>query len=190
MASIQKIGESLWRVQIYRHGQRRSSTFKAEADAKRWAAKIEGRIDATDTLALSCVPRRILEAIATVPYSLAEVQEAAIPVDHMIGIYFLLEREEVVYVGQSATNILGRIAKHQREGKKFDAFAYMRCDIEDIDAMEEKYILAFMPKGNYSTGSSRPRQFVTAKQRRGRPPTPAIPVWMRPGYVEPESSTT
>lgn len=83
---------------------------------------------------------------------MTEVVEAAVPLDNMVGIYFLIKDSEVVYVGQSTVNILGRVAKHIRNGKEFDSFSYMRCDVEDIDAMEAKYITAFSPRLNTSFG--------------------------------------
>ena len=115
---------------------------------------MEGRIDATDTLALSAVPKRMLEAIASAPYTMAEIVEASIPVENLVGVYFLIKNDEVVYVGQSSINILGRIAKHLRSNKEFDSFSYMRCDKEDIDAMEAKYIAALIPRLNVSFGKN------------------------------------
>lgn len=155
MAHIEKLPSGKFRAHICRRGKRQSSAFELESDARRWAAKMEGRIDATDHLALSAIPKRILDAMNSIPYTAPEILEAAIPIDHMTGIYFLIRDLEVVYVGQSATDILGRIAKHRRDGREFDSFSYMRCDIEDIDAMEEKYILALMPRENYSVRRAR-----------------------------------
>lgn len=152
MASIQKITDRKWRVQIYRRGKRKSATFTLEADAIRWANKIEGKFDMTDKLVLSVVPKRVLDAICSIPHTATDVMDAAIYVGDMVGIYFLINKDEIVYVGQSSIDMLARVSKHRREGKVFDYFSYIRCDLCDLDALEEKYISAFMPRLNFSLG--------------------------------------
>lgn len=118
----------------------------------------------TSHLALSAIPKRVLEAIRTTPYTEMEILDAAIPAENMAGIYFLIHEESIVYVGQSTIDVLTRIAKHRREGKVFDAFSFMRCHADEIDEMEQKYITAFMPKLNFSLGR---RQLPTPSPRHG-----------------------
>lgn len=45
MATIIKLKSGAWRVQVRRKGKYASQTFRAHADAKRWATEIERRID-------------------------------------------------------------------------------------------------------------------------------------------------
>jgi len=60
----------------------------------------------------------------------------------MIGIYFLKQKDEVVYVGQSI-NIHRRIEQHK--DKKFDNYSYIQCSKDMLNCTEEAYILRFNP---------------------------------------------
>lgn len=61
-------------------------------------------------------------------------------------IYFLIDGEEVVYVGQT-TKGLSRIEVHRRN-KKFDKVYAILCEEEDLDYCENTYILKYAPKYN------------------------------------------
>lgn len=50
MATILKLRSGAWRVQVRRKGMYASNTFRAHADAKRWATEIERRIDLGQSL--------------------------------------------------------------------------------------------------------------------------------------------
>lgn len=89
--------------------------------------------------------------MAAVPHSLKEVLEAVVPARSMVGVYFLVKDSEVIYVGQSI-DVLGRISKHRREGRDFDAYTYMLCEKDKLDRLEATYITAFMPWLNLSLG--------------------------------------
>jgi predicted GIY-YIG superfamily endonuclease len=65
----------------------------------------------------------------------------------LVGIYFLILRDEIVYVGQS-TNILLRIAEHQKQGKVFDRFSFVLVPADHLDEHEAEYIVKFSPRGN------------------------------------------
>jgi hypothetical protein len=65
------------------------------------------------------------------------------------GIYFLIQEDEIVYVGQSVT-VHNRINQHVGV-KEFDRFTYIRCKPEELDVLETKYILKFKPKYNFDS---------------------------------------
>ena len=167
MASIQKNGNK-WRVQLTIKGDRRSATFDSEEAAKFWAADTTSRIRriaklpafsdkiaAAQTLLVTSMPKRVLLAIASAPYSQEEILEACIPAQSLVGIYFLVKNKEVIYVGQSGFDVLARISKHRREGRDFDAYAFMQCDKDKVDEFESMYITALMPELNMSLGKTR-----------------------------------
>ena len=61
----------------------------------------------------------------------------------LCGIYFLMNDNEVVYVGQSI-DIHRRINKH-KESKTFDKIYYLEVDKQNLDEIEKKYILEYQP---------------------------------------------
>lgn len=61
-------------------------------------------------------------------------------------IYFLIDNEEVVYVGQT-TNGLARIEVHRRD-KQFDKVYTILCEPENLDHIENSYIMKYQPKYN------------------------------------------
>ncbi len=60
-------------------------------------------------------------------------------------IYFLIEKDEVVYVGQT---IQGMLRPFQHKDKNFDTIKIIYCTPEDLDKLEEKYIKKYLPKYN------------------------------------------
>ena len=62
-------------------------------------------------------------------------------------IYFLLDQEEVVYVGQSR---LGVCRPFQHTTKIFDSVSVLECKEEELDFLESKFILKYKPKYNHS----------------------------------------
>lgn len=64
------------------------------------------------------------------------------------GIYFLIQNNEIVYVGKS-NSVYFRISQHLKHGtKKFDSFAYIECSEEQLDVLEARYYLKFRPAYN------------------------------------------
>jgi len=64
------------------------------------------------------------------------------------GVYFLIENNEVVYVGQS-NDIESRIRNHRYENtKQFSEVVYFRCKQNTLRYHEKKYIKLFLPKYN------------------------------------------
>ena len=81
-----------------------------------------------------------------------EITAAAVPWTRHTGVYFLLHRGEVVYVGQSV-NVYSRIAQHTF--KEFDSFAYIPCRECNLDKLESLYIHVLQPRlnGRQSNGA-------------------------------------
>ena len=161
--SITKNGK--FRAQIERNGIRQSKVFDAEEEAKIWAEKIEARILKRKKL-LSLVsdvagqpselrgllPSRVIRALSDVPYMHDEILEAAIPCKSLVGVYFLIKDEQIVYVGQSV-DVLRRISRHRDNDILFDSFTIVFCEKGEMDGLEAKYIDAFLPKYNRATPS-------------------------------------
>jgi predicted GIY-YIG superfamily endonuclease len=75
---------------------------------------------------------------------------AANDVEKTSGVYFLINDEEIVYVGQSV-NIHSRIHDHTSSNgmrKKFNKFAFVCCNEDELDAVESVYIHMLQPKDN------------------------------------------
>lgn len=64
----------------------------------------------------------------------------------LIFIYFLLDNNEVVYVGQT-TQGLSRPFSHHRD-KTFNEIRLIYCKADQLDELENKYILKYNPKYN------------------------------------------
>lgn len=64
------------------------------------------------------------------------------------AVYFLLDDDEVVYVGKSV-NLHMRLADHFRyPGFAFNGFAFVVCDRDILGYEEAKYIGKYRPKHN------------------------------------------
>ena len=75
-----------------------------------------------------------------------EILSAKLNKTMMSGIYFLIQDNEIIYVGQSV-NIFARIATHI-EQKEFDSYAYLECPPEQLNTYESLYIHTLRPKLN------------------------------------------
>jgi hypothetical protein len=74
------------------------------------------------------------------------------------AVYFLYNREKVVYVGQSRT-LKWRIETHLSEGiKRFDAVAFIPCTIDRLLSIETHYIRKLLPQYNHCGVASSARQ--------------------------------
>jgi excinuclease UvrABC nuclease subunit len=74
-----------------------------------------------------------------------QIAKLALPWQRSSGVYFLVQDQEVVYVGQSV-NIYSRIAQHP--DKKFDKYAFVPCEVELLDKLESLYIHTLKPRLN------------------------------------------
>ena len=88
----------------------------------------------------------------------AEIVSAANPYELATGVYFLIDGDKVVYVGQSV-NVYTRISEHH--DKLFDSFAFIPCEREMLNALESLYIHVLRPplNGNQHGGKQAPLSF-------------------------------
>jgi len=83
------------------------------------------------------------------------------------GIYFLIDEDNIVYVGQTKLWVVSRIIDHMVL-KKFDRFFFVACPRELLDVIETYYIYKFRPRDNgkmkhgFSTVAGR-RDILTEK---------------------------
>lgn len=163
MASIHIRSNGKFQAKVRKAGHTASKTFDTNEEAVDWARRFETGLAKYQHNVLNnhravelapllgFIPLRVLNALSRTPYTSRDILDASVEADKMIGIYFLIHRNEIVYVGQSKTDVLDRIAKHKRDGKVFDRYTYMRCKPEKVDELEALYIDAFLPKSNSST---------------------------------------
>lgn len=154
MASIQE-RKGKFRAQTYVQGRRASKTFPSRALAEAWADRNEARVSgmpllkaalADHRLAFALSPR-LRAAIDLCNYTHDEIASSAFPMDSECGVYFLMRGPDVYYVGQT-TNLLYRLYKHRKNGRKFDGFAFIPCAVEDLNRLESAYIAMLLPGEN------------------------------------------
>ena len=64
------------------------------------------------------------------------------------GIYYLIDTDEIVYIGQSV-NVMARIAAHVLEGeKKFTHYYVVEAHPQKLDELEAEAIMLHLPKYN------------------------------------------
>ena len=69
-----------------------------------------------------------------------------------IFIYFLLQGDKVVYVGQTRKG-LSRPLSHS--GKRYDAIEILPCKENELDFLESRFILKYSPLYNQTAGNSK-----------------------------------
>ena len=154
MATIRQRGKS-WRVETYHHGTRASKTFKSEAVAKAWVEQNEGRFVGIKTQQrliqdhriVGYMPERLKAAVAKANYSRDEILSCSMPAANMCGVYFLIAKGSIKYVGQTI-NLFHRLAQHKRAGKKFDSYSFIPCEQEQLNELERIYCDLLMPDEN------------------------------------------
>ena len=87
-------------------------------------------------------PRQLIESLSLEDG--ASIAARKVLFQRITGIYFLLRKDKVVYVGKSI-NIIARVFKHNY---KFDSFSYIECAADDLDLYEVAYISKFKPRYN------------------------------------------
>lgn len=71
-----------------------------------------------------------------------------------IGVYFLMQDKEVVYIG-SSNDIFTRVGNHKAEKLKiFDNYCFVECQTEILLQKELDYIVKYKPKYNKVLPSS------------------------------------
>lgn len=63
----------------------------------------------------------------------------------LTGIYFLKQKDQLVYIGQTTKGV-SRILEHK--DKEFDKFYFIKCDKKDLNKIEGINILNYKPKLN------------------------------------------
>jgi hypothetical protein len=170
MASYQTLRNGKIRAQLCVNRKRVTACFETRQQAEAWATLQEAALGRQPEALVHKLPPRVLSALAGIEYSHADIVSSATPFDGSSGVYFLIRQGEVVYVGKSI-DVFTRIGRHRREGGAwFDSFNVIRCPVERLPELEERYILAFMPMMNtaltYKKPQAFPGDFVSGKGRR------------------------
>ena len=74
----------------------------------------------------------------------------SMPVEKSSGVYFLIKDKEIAYIG-SSRNLFHRIGGYLgglKKEKNFDRFYFIEAEKSEIEILEAKYILKFLPKQN------------------------------------------
>ena|SRR3990167_5482971 len=129
---------------------RREVEEAARRDALKYAGGLREKIDALESKLASLERMETLNAVsaAVTGKSLLreeEIAKSALPWSKASGVYFLLDCNEVVYVGQSV-NVYNRIGRH--EDKQFNRYAFVPCAIDSLDMLESLYIHCLRPRLN------------------------------------------
>jgi len=74
-----------------------------------------------------------------------EIAAMSLPWNKASGVYFLLDGDKIVYVGQSV-NVYSRIVNHT--DKRFDRYAVISCPVDSLDILESLYIHCIQPRLN------------------------------------------
>jgi hypothetical protein len=114
-----------------------------------WAAKGIGAM--TFSTAVPFIPEPVKDAVANEDSMRLRLLDASAEIADMrpvSGIYFLIRGDAIVYVGQSV-DIISRLAAHNADpSKDFNRFAYVPCQRQDLNAVEEFFIKLFQPEHN------------------------------------------
>jgi len=68
--------------------------------------------------------------------------------DNECGVYFLFDRDEVVYVGQSQVSVASRVSFGFRKGIQFDSFLVVQVPRNEVSEYERAAINLYRPKYN------------------------------------------
>lgn len=132
---------------------RRESIEAARQDVLKYAgglrqqiAQLEERLAALQRMETMSAASAALTGKALL--SEDEIAQAALPYAKASGVYFLLDGNDVVYVGQ-AVNVYSRIGQHT--DKRFDRYAFVPCSVDALDRLESLYIHCLRPilNGNH-----------------------------------------
>lgn len=151
MASIQQLRKSV-RAVVRRKNFYASRSFKTREEAVAWAAAQEEELyrrnnaDVPNLFTLDS-PR----AVGILP-PVPSAEDIISIANHCpkSAVYFLLQGNEIVYVGESH-NVLGRLAEHWKNvnyGRTFDRYAVLPCDASTRKLLEKHYIRKLKPKYN------------------------------------------
>ncbi len=133
-----------------------SRTFGSKDEALAWATSLK---DSELELMMEPKDRPLYQRVHKLPRLPATTG--------VVGVYFLFNGDDCVYVGQS-TDIHGRVRSHklQRDGAKdFDSYAFVEVNEGDLDSMESYYIFMLNPVLNKcrTGGFANARKTIKAK---------------------------
>jgi hypothetical protein len=101
-----------------------------------------------DRVAHEYLSAQIPQAKAGPLLSASEIVGAAHPWKSLgCGVYFLLFRKKIIYVGRG-TEVSVRLAAHTRD-KKFDAWFFISCEEHELEVTERAYLDALDPPLNH-----------------------------------------
>lgn len=156
MTPEQRAASQAKRLETMRRNK--AAAEKARMDAMAYAGGLQAKVRALESQ-LHALER--IEVISKAHCSLTnkkllaanEIINAASPWHGASGVYFLIENEEIVYIGQS-TNVFQRIGEHFRN-KKFSRYAYIPCVAQGLDILESLYIHLYRPilNGKFENGT-------------------------------------
>ena len=129
---------------------RREAEKIARQDALKYAGGLRETIAVLECRLAALERMETMNAVSAVVTGKAllranEIANAAMPWAKATGVYFLLDGDEVVYVGQ-AVNVYSRIGQHTN--KRFDRYAFVPCSVEALDLLESLYIHCLRPRLN------------------------------------------
>ena len=129
---------------------RREAEKTARQDALKYAGGLRETIAVLECRLAALERMETMNAVSAVVTGKAllranEIANAAMPWAKATGVYFLLDGDEVVYVGQ-AVNVYSRIGQHTN--KRFDRYAFVPCSVEALDLLESLYIHCLRPRLN------------------------------------------
>ena len=109
--------------------------------------------------------------MADVMLSREQIINGAFPHEPVAGVYFLIRDGDIAYVGQS-NNVFDRSFSHERA----DAWSFIRCRPDQLDALESLYIHALRPRDNArkADGSMHAPMTLDALGRLGVAPDEAL----------------
>jgi hypothetical protein len=168
-----------WMIRWQENGRRRVAGRLPSRDvAERILAKVLGEV----AQGLPGVPRFPEPELArpapapppraTTPAELLEIaallQEAHFGMERATGVYFLLRRGEIVYVGQSAS-VRTRLGQHMA-AVEFDRALWIRFAPEQLDLAERCLIALLRPPLNKDTVRADSHGYASASTARARDP--------------------
>lgn len=149
MASVAKSGNR-WKAESRRGDFYESARFDTEVQAKAWGIEADAR--------LARRAERVKRGHDAAPVlrlcSEAEILGSSLAAARLSGIYFLIEENEVIYVGKS-TDAYTRVADHRARGRKFSRFTVLPCPESQLHEVESAYIAVLQPEGNTAQNGKR-----------------------------------
>lgn len=149
---------------------RRSRTFGSMEEAQIWASETEEMLRAAR---LSGHSYLATAKTGIMPSTRSEVTRLPrlSALNAAIGIYFLFDGSDCVYVGQSC-QIHTRVQEHRTRAKHlkaFDSYSWVACSLAELNSLERYYIELLKPKLN-TVGSPNfaAIQMVGAARRKGK----------------------